>query len=377
MIPTFEVLEPVIDPNNRISFLLDWELTLKCNLDCSYCDTGIYGGHDNTQKHPEKQDCLDTINFMFEYVSLYMKYKIPSLRSAILNVYGGESLHHPDIVEILQTVHDIYNQKFKSRFHLTVTTTTNAIITDKKLDEIIPWIDEFTVSYHAENTVKQKNLFKNNLLKIKKANKRLKCVILMHPGADLFEDTQHMINWCQQNQIKFLPRQLDHLLSHTKGNYHKEQKIWFEKLYQSKSHNTQVVLDCPQVDNKFDLSATGRACCGGRCLSVDQNRRSSEFFVNNKFTDWYCSVNEFFLYIKQTNGEIFTNKDCKMNHDGTVSPIGNLKSSQKLLDWLHDNLDKGTLPTVKCAKSLCLCGLCAPKAKDLNTFQSIMEKYHT
>jgi pyruvate-formate lyase-activating enzyme len=377
MISALEVVEPVVDPNNRISFLLDWELTLKCNLDCSYCATGIYGGHDNTSKHPSKHDCFKTVDFMFEYVSLYMKYRIPSLRTVVLNVYGGESLHHPDIVEILQAVQDSYNQKYKSKFHLTVTTTTNAIITDKKLDQIIPWIDEFTVSYHAENSIKQKNCFKNNLLKIKKANKRLKCVILMHPESDLFEDTQQIIHWCEENQIKFLPRQIDYPRSKKQLNYDKPQKIWFQKLYQSKSYNTQIVLDSPQIDDKFDLSATGRACCGGRCLSIDQNRRSRNFFVKNKFTDWYCSVNEFFLFVKQVNGEIFTNKDCKMNHDGIVSPIGNLKSSQKLLDWLDDNLKNGTLPTIKCAKSLCLCGLCAPKAKDFDTFKSIMEKYHT
>lgn len=372
MIPEFEALEPAIDPNNRISFLLDWELTLKCNLDCSYC----YTGHDNSQKHPAKQDCLNTIDFMFEYASLYMQYKIPSLRRVILNVYGGESLYHPDIVDILKAVHDSYDQKFKSRFHLTVTTTTNAIVTDKKLDQIIPWIDEFTVSYHAENTGKQKNCFKNNLLKIKNAYKRLKCVILMHPEHDLFEDTQQMIGWCEQNQIKILPKQIDHHPSHTQFNYHKEQKIWFQKLYQSKSYNSQVVLDSPQIQDKSDLSATGRACCGGRCVSVDQNYRERNYFVKNQFTDWYCSVNEFFLYIKQTTGEIFTNKDCKMNHDGTISPIGNLKSAKKLLDWLNDNLEKQTVPTIKCAKSRCFCGLCAPKAKDIDTFQSIMEKYH-
>ena len=59
--PSFDVLEPAIDPNNRISFLLDWELTMKCNLDCSYCGNG----HDNSTKHPPLNECLKTLNFMF------------------------------------------------------------------------------------------------------------------------------------------------------------------------------------------------------------------------------------------------------------------------------------------------------------------------
>ena len=96
----FLCLEPAIDPNNRITFLLDWELTMKCNLDCSYCGTGIYGGHDNSTRHPSLDKCLETLDFMFEYADLYMRTKPPGLRYVVLNVYGGESLHHPDIVKI-------------------------------------------------------------------------------------------------------------------------------------------------------------------------------------------------------------------------------------------------------------------------------------
>ena len=124
--PNFEVLEPAIDPNNRISFLLDWELTMKCNLDCSYCGSGTYGGHDNSTKHPPMSECLSALDFMFEYVDLYMNTKPKGIRYVILNVYGGESLHHPDIVKILSQVREKH-QLYADRWHLTVTTTTNAI----------------------------------------------------------------------------------------------------------------------------------------------------------------------------------------------------------------------------------------------------------
>jgi len=48
---------------------------MKCNLDCSYCHTGTYGGHDNTTRHPPLDECLSTIDFMFEYANIYMKRK--------------------------------------------------------------------------------------------------------------------------------------------------------------------------------------------------------------------------------------------------------------------------------------------------------------
>jgi sulfatase maturation enzyme AslB (radical SAM superfamily) len=104
----FETLEPAIDPNNRITFLLDWELTMKCNLDCSYCPTGIQGNHDNSTKHPPKNECIKALEFMFDYVDLYMRTKPKGIRYVILNVYGGEALHHPNIVEILGQVKKLY-----------------------------------------------------------------------------------------------------------------------------------------------------------------------------------------------------------------------------------------------------------------------------
>jgi pyruvate-formate lyase-activating enzyme len=375
-VPDFDVLEPAIDPNNRVSFLLDWELTMKCNLDCSYCGTGLYAGHDNSTKHPPLAECLDTVDFMYEYVDIYMRHKPKGLRYVILNVYGGEALHHPNIGEILRACHDRY-QKYKDRWRLTITTTTNNIINESKFLTIISYIDEFTVSYHTENTDKQKELFKNNILAIKNAGKRVKCVVLMHPGADKFVDAQNMITWCQDNGVKYLPRQLDHFPAKIEFNYKKQQSTWLSDLYDEKSYKTSTDVFLKPAGEKFDLSDSGRSCCGGRQVCQDQNYKNRHFFVDNKFPDWYCSVNEFFLYIKQVNGEIFVNKDCKMDFSGKVAPIGNLKHADTLLDKTKNHLKNHTMPVIQCKKSSCWCGLCAPKAKNLGTFNSIMEKYRS
>jgi pyruvate-formate lyase-activating enzyme len=373
---TFKTLEPSIDPENRITFLLDWELTMKCNLDCSYCESSLYGGHDNSTRHPSLHECLKTINFMFQYVDLYMKTKIRGLKYVVLNVYGGESLHHPHIVTILNAVREKY-KKYQSEWQLVITTTTNAIISEKKLIEIIPLINEFTVSYHVECTPKQKEQFRKNLLIIKQHNARIKCIVLMHPDPKLFDDANNMISWLTSNGIKHLPRQLDHSLRKTQFNYDSQQVVWFNHLYNAKTYRAEQNAPELTIDihGNTDLSDSGRACCGGRQLSPDQNYRSREFFVNNKFTDWYCSVNHFFLYIKQATGEIFTNKDCKMNFDGQVGVIGTLEHFENLIDYTRENLKNDTLPTIQCKKSSCLCGLCAPKSMDLPTYNTIMKKY--
>ena len=340
---------------------MDWELTMKCNLDCSYCETGIYGGHDNSQRHPPLADCLQTIDFMFEYVDIYMATKPQGIRYVILNVYGGEALHHPNIVEILDAVRKRY-EPYQDRWHLTVTTTTNAIIAPHRLDQIIPMIDEFTVSYHTDNTPAQKQQFCDNLLRIKSAGVRQKCIVLMHSEPDKFADAEHMITWLKQHSIKHLPRQLDHAPD-VDFNYSTQQVIWFEGLYKKSLGNSVI------KDHKADLADTGRACCGGRELCENQDRQNPQKFVSNKFLGWYCSVNHFFLYIKQVTGEVYVNKDCKMNFDGEIGPIGNLNNTVPMLEQAQ------TPPVIRCAKDRCHCGLCAPKAAEQDTYNSIMKKY--
>ena len=369
--PAFEVLEPAIDPNNRISFLLDWELTMKCNLDCSYCSSGLYGGHDNSTRHPPKDECIRTLDFMFEYVDQYMQRKPNGLRYVVLNVYGGESLHHPDIVEILSQIQSKY-LPYQDRWHLTVTTTTNAILTNKKLSKIIPYIDEFTVSYHCETNDKQKQQFKENLLTIKESKKRMKCIVMMHDHTDYFQDSVDFLTWLEANSINSLPKQIDNRIM---PRSYDEQKIkWFNSLYQDKSYGPSEDIDLA-IHKSSDLSNVGRACCGGRQSCIDQNYKDRRFYIlDNKFPDWYCSVNEFFLFVKQVNGEVYVNKDCKMRFDGTIGPIGNLSDTNSIINELKEQLVNGQ-PVIQCKKDKCHCGLCAPKAKNLDTYQSIMKKY--
>lgn len=367
----FNVLEPAINPTNRIGFLLDWEITQKCNLDCSYCASGLYGGHDNNTKHPEYQDCIKAVDFMLEYADIYMSKKPKGLKCVTLNIYGGESLHHPRIVDVLDYINRV-RASFQDRWDFTVTNTTNAILTEKKLSQIIPFIDEFTCSYHSEATEKQQEQFKNNLLRIKNSGKRLKCVIMMHNDPVLFERGKNLIAWCESQGIKYLPKPVDNSSPDGKWKYRPKQIIWFNDYYKKKNDSNPANS---KISDDQEIIEQGRACCGGRKLCTNEQYRDRLSFVSNKFTDWYCSVNEFFVHVKQLNGEIFVNRDCKMNFDGSVSPIGNLSDAESLLEITKKNIDSGTMPIIQCKKQRCLCGLCAPKAENLNQFNSIMKKY--
>lgn len=373
-------LEPAIDPNNRITFLLDWEITMKCNLDCSYCYEDIEGGHDNSTKHPPLDECLKTIDFMFEYADIYMSTKPRGIQYVILNVYGGESLHHPHIVKILQAVREGY-KKYKDRWNLTVTTTTNGIVSDAKFAKIIPLIDEFTMSYHAGATGRQHEQFRKNLLAIKSAGVRQKCIVLMHPEPENFKKAQAMIEWLNEHSIKHLPRQIDTRLFDPTSKYRDPSHIvWFEKFYNKKTFGeTKVSLENIKVtnDGDFDITSTGRACCGGRQVHCNQDYKTRNFFVPNIFPNWHCSVNHFFVFIKQLTKDVYTNKDCKMNFDSQIGPIGNLDSADKLLEQTRSWFANNNMPVIQCKKRRCLCGLCAPKAESREDYDTIIKKYLT
>lgn len=351
-----------LDPNNVPAFLLDWELTKNCNLDCTYCPTGIDGGHDNSLEHPSLDQCLQGLDFMYEYVDQYMAHKKASQRKVILNVYGGESVFHPDIVEILRECHERY-RFYEDKWNLTVTCTTNAVVGPRRWAEIVPLVDEFTISYHAEALEKQQQQYFDNVLYLKQHSKRFKCIIMMHNDQDLFKKSQQALEFCQKNDIRYVVKPLDN--QGTEWTYTGEQ---FNKM------RTYWML--PTTGDKEPVQAIneGRACCGGRLLSLNNDLRSRVSFVPRQgFRDWYCSVNWFFLFLRQADGAVFTNKDCRMSTTNQIEPLGFLSRSDQILDKLKQQLI-GDMPIIRCKKDICRCGYCAPKAQDLEDFLDLIKR---
>jgi MoaA/NifB/PqqE/SkfB family radical SAM enzyme len=363
-------------PDNVPSFLLDWEVTKRCNLDCSYCGTGVDGGHDNSTDHPPLADCLKTIDFMYEYVSLYIQNKKPTQRKVILNVYGGESLFHPNIIEILTAAREKY-KPYADQWHLTITTTTNAVVNKSIWKKIILLIDEFTISYHAENLPKQERLFFDNLIETKNQNKRVKCVVMMHTRPELWDKSLNAVEFCKTNNIKYIPKPFDSdktlMYNNEQFDYLKNHWAESSNLVNLKSYKER--LNNIKIQDKTFTLCEGRACCGGRKLSLNNDLKSSVVYVPRQgFKDWYCSVNWFFLFVQQLTGNVYTNKDCRMRFDGTIGPIGNMNNYDEILTTLKQQFDSKSMPVIRCAKSICMCGYCAPKAESLDNFKDLINR---
>jgi pyruvate-formate lyase-activating enzyme len=349
--PDFTTLEPTRDK----FFHVEWETTLKCNLDCSYCGDG----HDNSLEHPSLAESLNTVDFIFEYVDYYMQLKPQSQRHVNINVFGGESLFHPKIIDILKYTRK-KREEYKN-FSCNVSTITNAIVGQNLWKRIVELLDYFTISFHAESLPKQRDLLKHNILYLKEQNKNFQVNIMMHPKY--WDDCIAMEQWCKENNITYHKRQIDHSWFDRRFNYSSEQT---EYLTGQKPVGVTVIA-LAALTGSIDLSSQGRACCGGQKMCC--NNSTSDYVYGNNFKNWHCSVNEFFLYIRQNTGEVYTNKDCKMNFDNSVGPIGYLSDTKKILAAIKTN------PEIVCKKRSCWCGLCAPKAKTKSEFDQIMIKY--
>lgn len=374
-------IEPAIDPSNRPTFLLDWELTMKCNLDCDYCYTGLeFGGHNNTTEHPPLEECLKTIDFMYAYVDKYMKKKPKWQRMVVLNVYGGESIFHPDIVEILTAVRQKHS-KYADHWPLTVTCTTNAVAGKLLWKEVTKLIDEFTISFHSTALPKQRQQILDNILYNKSINKRQKVVFVMHNDQNFWQISCDAIEFCKKENIKHVVKVNDKISSFiTRWQYSKDQYQYLSEYFQNKTSNAFKEKLKKELDKtesaQVDVASIGRSCCGGRSLCVNSEMKNTMSFVPAAgFENWYCSVNWYFLFVKQINGNVYFNKDCRVSLDGDFEPIGNLKNYQRILDNLDNMLNGLSIPVVQCIKSRCICGYCAPKASTFDNFKEIMKKH--
>lgn len=336
----YQVIEPAIDITPVFS--ITWETTLKCNLDCSYCVS-----HDNTIPHPSMDDCFKTIDFLYEYVDTYLSSKNQKHQHVSFNIFGGESLAHPHIVEILDYAYHTHKNKYS--WSLGINTVTNGIVKPKVWEKLIDYFDFLTVSHHSEVTPEEKDLFRRNILFLKEKGKNFQVSVLYN--YERIKDCLDTIEWCKSNNVKYWARQLDGIKKSIK-----EQPITFVK--------------------KHDMPAKlGRSCCGGQKFNVNYDYDKEVSYIHdNNFSEWYCSVNQFFVFVKQVTREVFVNKDCRMAYDGIYGPIGTLDNARQIIENAKERVSSGK-DYIVCKKDRCWCGLCAPKAKDKDAFDEILKRY--
>ena len=209
---------------------------------------------------------------------------------------------------------------------------------------------------------------------------------MMHNNKELFEDSESIAQFCNTHGIRYVLKPLDNTGDEWKysiDQFEKMKTFWINTVPESKKDNNRKIFQILNEGTKVSSIHEGRACCGGRKLSINSDLKSNVTYVPKQgFRDWYCSVNWFFLFVQQLTGNIYTNKDCRTSTTGRVEPLGNLRSTKELLDNVKTQLDNHSMPVIKCVKDICQCGFCAPKADNMKDYKELFdrqldkEKYH-
>lgn len=200
----------------------------------------------------------------------------------------------------------------------------------------------------------------------------------MHNDPVNWDISQLAIEFCKEHEVRHIIKANDS--RDAKWQYNQEQFVFFKNYYQSTTveRSRSIIGDAMDaVDSEsVRMGKIGRSCCGGRKMCSNQDLKHPVAFIPEAgFFDWHCSVNWYFLFIKQVTGNVYYNKDCRMNFDGTTRPIGNLSDTQAILNDQQALLSAEAIPAIQCKKSACLCGYCAPKADKFEDFQQIMKKH--
>lgn len=357
-------IESAYHPKNKMGFLIDWVLTLKCNYDCSYCPVGV-GGHDNSTKHPSFEDCLRMLKQMYRYTDVIMRHKKNNFKDAILNVLGGEALYHPDIEKLLVETTKQYEQ-YSNNWRLRRRITTNATASEKLWHVVCEHIEGITFSYHSQGPNKMKILFKKNIDHAVKIKKEHDIIVCMYPHADYWQDCLDFLKYCVDNKLNARPKLLDGKLGVYKESQ-LEQLIPYIKNFDE--------LDTKKINKDSTIDKQSRGCCGGRMMCTNRNIKEHTTMIlrDMGFKGWHCSANQFFLHGNNIQGTYYTTKDCHVRTDQTSGPIATLDTMEK---YIENMAGLATLPTLLCVQDRCLCGTCAPKSIHRQNLDDIMKIYN-
>jgi len=367
-----------------------WDVGRRCNYDCTYCPAHR---HDNFSPHASLETLQNTAEFVFKYGEMLTQFK--TNKRLNLNFTGGEPTVNPNFLAFGEWLQKTYKEKYKDKFRLNLTITSNGAFSKKMANSIIENYGFITISYHAEAHDKIKKQVVDNIYYLTEKNFGLKINVMLH--AEYFDECKELCLQLDQDGIGFVPRLIG---EHEDNNsfahrYTEEQMAWFKeywanknaKLNQTKvekeaeaSHNASAVQVEKSQEKKL-ARQVGRPCCGSRTMEVCSNDgewKKSQFLEFAKFRNWHCSVNWFFLHIEQQTDTVWHHQTCQARFDGTRGPIGSISDSDAILENLETNIKNNTMPVIKCPLGPgkhCGCGLCVPKSTEKDMLMSILPSH--
>lgn len=346
---------------NPEPMMVTWDTGKRCNYNCTYCEATR---HDNYSQFHSVEEYLETFEFIKQWSKKYNLHRNNPSDHTNLNFTGGEPTLNPNFWILVDEI-----KKDNSDFRLSL--TTNGAWNKKYTEKILKRFSGITVSYHAESNETLKQLVIDNILDLHRSDIWLQVNVMLH--AEFFDECVSVYNMLKDKGVAVKPRPIgdgnearkgwffdtDGELRKTTHDYNKEQTEWFFQETGVKKNT-----ECASGDE------FGRGCCGGRCLEgLVEDKWVPVDFVDTKFKDWYCSVDWYFLHVEQHTGLIYHHQTCQAKLGGKKGPIGNLNEYAKLLSDLDYRLENQDY--IACPNQRCGCGMCAPKAKNIDVFNKL------
>ena len=140
-------------------YTVTFRITEACDLKCNYC-------HWHSGKHYTFEDITTSIDKLFEF---FQKQKFKTVN---FYYHGGEATRHPKVVEILKYIKDKGQETGITAYN---EMQTNLTIQEEKLRAMLPYCDQFNVSYHYLELLVRNKLkdFDRNWEVLKELNVRL------------------------------------------------------------------------------------------------------------------------------------------------------------------------------------------------------------
>lgn len=360
-----------INDKTENQLMVIWDLGRRCTFACSYCPPHR---KNNWSPVASLDELIKTADNLDRYAEIYNKHRKTPFKTAC-SFTGGEPTVNPAFFDFL-----IYLQQHYPHWKRTL--TTNGFYSERKLRLVMNNTDYTTVSYHCEGTPAQKKQVRNNIRIMHEEKYGFKVNVMFHEKEEYFQECVDLCAWFDEIGVSYTPRIVGDqgavkqgIKDKTVHEYSEEQLEWFKNYWNIKKGKTSKPTTAPkntmtmatkQVPKKIVGQSIGRPCCGGRDMEVLENDSwtPTKFVTNNNFQGWNCMVNWYFLYIHQEINKIWHHQTCQVDLDGKVSPICTVEDFGQYCDSLETKINNtGSIPLIRCPKTYCGCGLCAPKAK--------------
>jgi len=360
-------------------FQVTWDLGRRCNYDCSYCPVHR---HDNFSKHATLDELKNNVDFLFEYIDVYMEHR--QTKIANVGFTGGEPTVNPNFILFAKYLREQYNEKYEDKWEADFALTSNGAFSEKMGQAVMENFGHATISYHSETDQKLKQQVKDRILQLHYQGPLHNCTVSVNVmfHAEYFDECKELCQFLLQHGVDFVPRVIGEepgSMPSFAHKYNEEQLAWMKNYWKQKNdalYASSAVGDVVKNAKKLG-SSIGRPCCGSRDMMLHNGteKRKSTFVEFREFKGWKCSVNWFFLHLEQQTDQVFHHQTCQAKFNGTRGAIGKISEGHLLVEDLRKQMQAGTLPTIVCPKQTCGCGLCAPKSMDQNKLLAVLDNH--